>query len=498
MAEQSISTTEEPSMIQRVLSVLALLTVGVQVANAGPIDYKVNLAIGGGTVTGDIFTDGTIGALAQSNITNWVLTLNNGVDPPFTLLGPLSGNNSGRGFNLLLDIADPLNALPSGQLTWTFAQPPASDPSEELFINRADQQYKFVFYNSDVGSPFGPQLILNGPTFGISEPHASGTTVVLGVAALAPCTFTLSPTGQSFGAQGGSGSFIVTTFDSCTWAPSTDQPSWLTLDGVLQPLVCVGDVCSGGSRSQTGPGKVTYIVQPNPGIASRQAAVFIADQRFNIQQDGLLACKFVVSPTHIAVTGAGGAARIVVNALPGCFWNASSAISWIHVTAGADGFGSMAVQLQIDPNGGAARSSNVIVAGQTVTISQPDATNAGTCGSAVEIGQQVSIYRSGFTTVDLFGNLERQTITVTNTSGRTITGPVYLVFQGLPTSQVAVVQNPSLTTCFSPAGDTIVVMTVLNLAPGQVTGYLPLFSRQDWWDGIQYTPRILIGTPPLK
>jgi hypothetical protein len=262
--------------------------------------------------------------------------------------------------------------------------------------------------------------------------------------------------------------------------------------------MCTGDVCNGGSPPRSGSGKVAFIVQPNPGIASRQAVIFVGDQRVSVQQDGLLACKFVVSPTNVALAGAGGAARIVVNTLPGCLWNASSTLSWIHVIGGAHGLANGAVQLQIDPNGGAARSGTVSVAGQTVTINQADSTGSATCGSAVDITAQVRLHLSAFETIDVFGNLERQTITVTNSSGHNITGPEYLVFQGLPTSQVAVVQNPLLTTCFSPTGDTIVQMTPLGLEQGQQTGYLPLFSRQDFWDSINYKPHVLIGTPPIK
>jgi hypothetical protein len=43
-------------------------------ANAGLI-YEVNRTIGTGTVTGFVETDGTIGVLASSNITDWTLTL---------------------------------------------------------------------------------------------------------------------------------------------------------------------------------------------------------------------------------------------------------------------------------------------------------------------------------------------------------------------------------------------------------------------------------------
>jgi hypothetical protein len=40
-----------------------------------------------------ITTDGTVGTLARANITDWLITLANGVNS-FTLRGPLSGSNS--------------------------------------------------------------------------------------------------------------------------------------------------------------------------------------------------------------------------------------------------------------------------------------------------------------------------------------------------------------------------------------------------------------------
>jgi hypothetical protein len=64
-------------------------------ASATPIFYDVNLSIGAtGDVVGFIETDGTIGSLSGPNFLDWSLKITNGVDPAYTLLGPLSGNNS--------------------------------------------------------------------------------------------------------------------------------------------------------------------------------------------------------------------------------------------------------------------------------------------------------------------------------------------------------------------------------------------------------------------
>lgn len=55
---------------------LSILALGTGVSNAGPITYRVNQAIGVGSVVGTITTDGTTGVLGAGNITAWSLQLN--------------------------------------------------------------------------------------------------------------------------------------------------------------------------------------------------------------------------------------------------------------------------------------------------------------------------------------------------------------------------------------------------------------------------------------
>jgi hypothetical protein len=49
----------------------------------------------GGSASGTITTDGTIGALSAANVLDWTMNLNGNPGGLFTLHGPFSGNNSG-------------------------------------------------------------------------------------------------------------------------------------------------------------------------------------------------------------------------------------------------------------------------------------------------------------------------------------------------------------------------------------------------------------------
>ena len=102
--------------------------------------YYVNLVIGGGTVTGSITTDGTIGQILSNNVLDWNLLLNAGISTnivglasPATihLLGPRSGTNSRlevTGYDLTATASD---------LVFNFS---------------GDSYFAFFFLSSDGGS----------------------------------------------------------------------------------------------------------------------------------------------------------------------------------------------------------------------------------------------------------------------------------------------------------------------------------------------------------
>jgi hypothetical protein len=83
------------------------------------------------------------------------------------------------------------------------------------------------------------------------------------------CTYSISPTNQTFTSSGGTGTINVTTQASCSWAAAGG--SWITI--------------TSGSYG-TGSGTVRYSVSANTG-ASRTAASTIANKIFTVTQAGI-------------------------------------------------------------------------------------------------------------------------------------------------------------------------------------------------------------------
>ena len=75
------------------VTVLGVLGAATSVASATPTTYVVNRAIGAGSVTGFIETDGSMGVLSAPNFVDWNLVLFDGTST-YNVTGPLSGNNS--------------------------------------------------------------------------------------------------------------------------------------------------------------------------------------------------------------------------------------------------------------------------------------------------------------------------------------------------------------------------------------------------------------------
>src|SRR5262249_37768412 len=153
------------------------------------------------------------------------------------------------------------------------------------------------------------------------------------------CTFSLSPSGQGFGSQGGLGSFFLNTGAGCNWQLSFSS-GWIS---AISPSVSAG----GGPPSGTGPRKVTFAVAPNPS-AGRTGTISVGNHHFNIDQAGggpPPSCNFSVNPSHAVIDDLGGSIRIVVIATGGCVWTATSNAGWLSVVSGASRQGTGAVTL---------------------------------------------------------------------------------------------------------------------------------------------------------
>jgi hypothetical protein len=89
---------------------------------------------------------------------------------------------------------------------------------------------------------------------------------------LLTCTYSISPTSQSFGSPGGTGSVSVTSPNGCNWA-ATSNASWIT-------------ITSGGSGS--GNGSVGYTVSASTATSQRTGTMTIAKQTFTVTQSPCL------------------------------------------------------------------------------------------------------------------------------------------------------------------------------------------------------------------
>lgn len=82
-------------------------------------------------------------------------------------------------------------------------------------------------------------------------------------------------------------------------------------------------------------------------------------------------CSISLSTTSQTISAAGGSGGLTVSAPGGCSWTAASSSSWISITSGASGSGNGAVGFSVSPNSGAgSRVGSIVVAGQTVSITQ--------------------------------------------------------------------------------------------------------------------------------
>jgi hypothetical protein len=195
------------------------------------------------------------------------------------------------------------------------------------------------------------------------------------------CSFTLSPTSQSFGSGGGSGSFSVTTQSGCSWSASPSA-SWITIT----------------SGSGSGSGTVSYNVSANSGTGSRSGTITAGGQTFSISQAGL-SCSYSLSPTSQSFGSGSGSGSFSVTTQSGCSWSASTASSWISITSGS-GSGNGTVSFNVSSNSSASsRSETINVAGQTFTVSQSGTAAAATGARAADFDGDGTadwiIYRHG-------------------------------------------------------------------------------------------------------
>jgi hypothetical protein len=187
---------------------------------------------------------------------------------------------------------------------------------------------------------------------------AGRTFTVTQASALPVCSYTITPTTQSIGAAGGTGTTVAVgaTTPNCAWT-ATSGVSWLT-------------ITSGASGS--GNGSVGFTIAANTG-AARTGTLTIAGQTFTVTQAAApVVCSYVVAPTTQSIGFLGGAGTaITVTAPAGCAWTAATTASWITIQSGSTGSGNGVVNIIVAPTLPLVpRTGTLTIAGQTVTVQQ--------------------------------------------------------------------------------------------------------------------------------
>jgi Putative binding domain, N-terminal/Viral BACON domain len=169
------------------------------------------------------------------------------------------------------------------------------------------------------------------------------------------CSYTLSSTAQSAGAEGGQLSINVTrSSGSCGWTAQSDA-SWITVSNT-----------SGADTSALG-----YSVAANTGTDARTGHVTVSwtggSSQVTVTQAGAPAssggCTYSVNPVAVTAPaeGATGQATVTVTGTNNCNWSAQSNQFWIHITSATPGPATGTISYTVDANTGPQRFGRIVV-----------------------------------------------------------------------------------------------------------------------------------------
>ncbi len=170
------------------------------------------------------------------------------------------------------------------------------------------------------------------------------------------CTYSISPTSQSFVSTGGPGSVSVTASTGCSWTATSNNASWITITS---------------ASSGTGSGTVAFTVAVNTGTSQRTGTMTIAGQTFTVTQSPPSSCTYSISPTSASFDYTGGTGTVNVAASSGCSWAATSNASWITKTSASSAPGNGTVAYTVAGNSDTnQRTGTMTIAGQTFTVTE--------------------------------------------------------------------------------------------------------------------------------
>lgn len=199
------------------------------------------------------------------------------------------------------------------------------------------------------------------------------------------CPLSLSASYQELPAGGGSGSFFVTTPDTCGWGFQSGSP----MITVLNQGVRVGS------------GRVDFTVTPNSAPSIRYGTIIVegtdTTELFGVAQPaGASACSLMLSTSEQIFPAVGGSNSFTLTTGSNCQWRVSSPDRWLSITSTNNGSGSRTISYSAVSNAGNSitRYGSVVVEsnGQTAVLS---VTQAGTPPAAPDINLPVTNANAG-------------------------------------------------------------------------------------------------------
>jgi hypothetical protein len=195
----------------------------------------------------------------------------------------------------------------------------------------------------------------------------------------ARCNLTVSVDPQPLEASGGARTLTIGINRECAWT-ARSEADWIAL---------------GANPAGQGNGSLPFSVAGNGQVTARRGGILVNATRVEVSQAGA-PCVYTLGATSRTVDAGGDRYVVPVSAQPGCSWTATSTAPWVTVGDGAAGSGPGSVTLVVAPNGGAARTGAVTMAGLTHAVFQtaadaptPPTPNPPPAGCAYELSAGV-------------------------------------------------------------------------------------------------------------